>query len=120
MMATVSSSGRGPQRTALSRYGEGDILAVPRDETGRHPSIRRFTIVTLRDGAGALTGLAAIMRDVTERFEEMRALKQKLAEATKAPSGSKTERMDQRSQQSDIGARKKKGPFWGPFRHHRP
>jgi hypothetical protein len=42
-----------------------------------------FTIVPLRDGAGGLTGLAAIMRDVTKRFEEMRALKQKLAEATK-------------------------------------
>jgi hypothetical protein len=27
--------------------------------------------------------LAAIMRDVTKRFEEMRALKQKLAETTK-------------------------------------
>jgi len=42
-----------------------------------------FTIVPLRDGAGELTGLAAIMRDVTKRFEETRALKQKLAEATK-------------------------------------
>lgn len=38
----------------------------------------------LRDGAGELTGLAAIMRDVTKRSEEMRALKRKLAEATKA------------------------------------
>lgn len=37
----------------------------------------------LRDEAGELTGLAAIMRDVTKRFEEMRALKQKIAEATK-------------------------------------
>jgi hypothetical protein len=43
-----------------------------------------FTIVPLRDGTGRLTGLAAIMRDVTKRFEEMRALKQKLAEATGA------------------------------------
>jgi hypothetical protein len=31
-----------------------------------------------------LTGLAAIMRDVTRRFEEMRALKQKLAAVTNA------------------------------------
>jgi hypothetical protein len=38
----------------------------------------------LRDEARRLIGLAAIMRDVTKRFEEMRALKQKLAEATKA------------------------------------
>jgi phage/plasmid primase-like uncharacterized protein len=39
--------------------------------------------VLLRDEAGELTGLAAIMRDVTKRFEETRALKQKLAEAAK-------------------------------------
>ena len=51
--------------------------------TARRVSIE-FTIMPLRDGTGALTGLAAIMRDVTKRFEEMRALKQKLAEATKA------------------------------------
>jgi phage/plasmid primase-like uncharacterized protein len=43
-----------------------------------------FTIIPLRDGNGALTGLAAIMRDVTKRFEEMRALKKQLAEATDA------------------------------------
>jgi hypothetical protein len=42
--------------------------------------------VPLRDAAGQLIGLAAIMRDVTKRSEEIRALKQKLAEATKAPS----------------------------------
>ena len=38
----------------------------------------------LRDETGKLTGLAAIMRDVTKRFEDMRALKQKLAEAMNA------------------------------------
>jgi phage/plasmid primase-like uncharacterized protein len=43
----------------------------------------RTKIVPLRDGAGELTGLGAIMRDVTKRFEEMCALKQKLAETTK-------------------------------------
>jgi hypothetical protein len=42
--------------------------------------------VPLRDEAGQLIGLAAIMRDVTKRFEEIRVLKQKLAEARKAPS----------------------------------
>jgi PAS domain S-box-containing protein len=65
-------------KSGESRYGHGDVLAVP--------GIKKdgaFTIVQLCDGAGELTGLAAIMRDVTKRFEEMRALKQKLAEATK-------------------------------------
>jgi hypothetical protein len=32
-----------------------------------------------------MIGMAAIMRDVTKRFEEVRALKRKLAEATNAP-----------------------------------
>jgi PAS domain S-box-containing protein len=65
-----------------SRYGRGDVPAVPGiKKDGAGVSIE-FMIVPLRDGAGELTGFAAIMRDVTKRFEEMRALKQKLAEAT--------------------------------------
>ena len=70
-------------RSGESRYGHGDVLAVPGiKQDGSGVSIE-FTIVPLRDGAGELTGLGAIMRDVTKRFEETRALKQKLAEATK-------------------------------------
>jgi len=70
-------------KTGESRYGEGDVLAVPGiKQDGAGVSIE-FTIVLLRDEAGELTGLAAIMRDVTKRFEETRALKQKLAEAAK-------------------------------------
>jgi hypothetical protein len=66
-----------------SRYGSGDVLAVPgikKDGTGVS---LEFTIIPLRDETGKLTGLAAIMRDVTKRFEEMRALKQRIAHATK-------------------------------------
>ena len=71
-------------RAARARYGQGDILAVPGiRKDGSGVSIE-FTIVPLRDEAGELAGLAAIVRDVTKRFEEMRALKQELAEATKA------------------------------------
>ena len=69
-----------------SRYGHGDILAVPGiTKDGRDISLE-FTIVSLRAENGTLTGLAAIMRDVTKRFEEARALKQRLAEATNAGS----------------------------------
>jgi PAS domain S-box-containing protein len=70
-------------KSGVSRYGNGDVLAVPgikKDGTGVS---LEFTIMPLRDGAGELTGLAAIMRDVTKRYEEMRALKQKIAEAAK-------------------------------------
>jgi PAS domain S-box-containing protein len=66
-----------------SRYGSGDVLAVPgikKDGTGIS---LEFTIIPLRDVTEKLIGLAAIMRDVTKRFEEMRALKQRIADATK-------------------------------------
>jgi PAS domain S-box-containing protein len=67
-----------------SRYGHGDILAVPAlRKDGTQISIE-FTIAPLRNGADALVGLVAIMRDVTARFEETRALKRQLAEAAKA------------------------------------
>jgi PAS domain S-box-containing protein len=67
-----------------SRYGHGDILSVPGvTKDGAGVSIE-FTIVPLRDRTHQLIGLAAIMRDVTKRFEEMRALKQMLVDATKA------------------------------------
>lgn len=67
-----------------SRYGQGDILAVPGIKKDGSPVSLEFTIVPLQNGAGELTGLVAIMRDVTKRFEEVRVLKQKLADATKA------------------------------------
>jgi PAS domain S-box-containing protein len=73
-------------KSGESRYGHGDILAVPGiKKDGAGVSIE-FTIVPLRNRTHQLIGLAAIIRDVTKRFEEMRALKQKLAEAKKAPS----------------------------------
>jgi PAS domain S-box-containing protein len=69
--------------TGESRYGHGDILAVPgiRKDGGRISL--EFTIVPLRDETSQMVGMAAIMRDVSTRFEEMRALRQKLAEASK-------------------------------------
>ena len=72
--------------TGESRYGHGDILAVPgiRKDGGRISL--EFTIVPLRDETGQMIGMAAIMRDVTSRFEEMRVLRQKLVETSK-PSG---------------------------------
>lgn len=67
-----------------SHYGQGDILAVPGiKKDGSGVSIE-FTIVPLRNGTGDITGLVAIMRDVTKRFEEVRALKRKLADAARA------------------------------------
>lgn len=65
--------------TGESRYGEGDLLAVPAmTKDGRRISIE-FTIAMLRDAAGRLAGTVAILRDVTARFEEMRRLRRQLA-----------------------------------------
>ena len=57
-------------RTSQSRYGQGDLLAVP----GLRKDCKRisleFTIAPLRAKDGTLKGMGAIMRDVTARFEE--------------------------------------------------
>ncbi len=70
-------------KTGQSRYGETDVLSVPAlCRNGTTISVE-FTIVPLRDEGGGLIGMAAILRDVTKRFEEIRALKRQLAEVTK-------------------------------------
>jgi PAS domain S-box-containing protein len=63
-----------------TRYGVGETLAVPAmRKDGRRISIE-FTILPFQDDAGRMAGIAAILRDVTVRFEETRALRQQLAE----------------------------------------
>jgi PAS domain S-box-containing protein len=64
-------------RTGETRYGAGDLLAVPalrRD--GARLSVE-FTILPFHDDAGRMIGIAAVMRDVTARFEEMKALRRR-------------------------------------------
>ena len=68
--------------TGASRYGAGDVLSIPAlRKDGKTISVE-FTVVLLKDAAG-MEGIAAIMRDVTHRFEEMRHLR-KLAQAGKS------------------------------------
>jgi len=67
-------------RTGSTRYGSGEILAVPAlRKDGKRISIE-FTIVPFRDDHARMIGIAAMLRDVTARFEEMRALRRQLAE----------------------------------------
>ena len=66
-------------RTGQSRYGDGDILAVPGVRKDGTRISLEFTIVPLRDGSGGLTGMGAILRDVTTRFNELQTLRKKLA-----------------------------------------
>ncbi|MGE0258421.1 MAG: PAS domain-containing protein [Alphaproteobacteria bacterium] len=72
-------------KTGKTRYGDGDVLAVPalRKDGGRI-SIE-FTIFPFRDHEGNLIGVAAILRDVTKRFEEMKALRKEFAARRVAP-----------------------------------
>src|SRR5215468_4063617 len=64
-------------RTGRSRYGQGDLLAVPGLRKDRKRISLEFTIVPLRTKDGTLQGIGAIMRDVTSRFEELRSLRQR-------------------------------------------
>jgi PAS domain S-box-containing protein len=67
--------------TGESHYGHGDLLSVPaQGKTGQRISVE-FTIAMLRDGDGRSAGTVAILRDISKRFEEVRALKRQLAEA---------------------------------------
>lgn len=65
-------------RTGKTRYGAGDVLAVPAiRKGGAHISVE-FTIVPFHDASGAMVGIAAILRDVTKRFEETKSLRRQL------------------------------------------
>jgi len=69
--------------TGQSRYGEGEMLSVPAlRQDGATISVE-FTIVPLKSDRGEMTGIIAVMRDATRRFEEMRTLRRKLADAEK-------------------------------------
>jgi PAS domain S-box-containing protein len=69
---------RETMRTGRTRYGDGQLLSVPAlRKDGKRVSVA-FTIVPFVDDNGALTGIAAIMRDVTAQFEETRALRKEI------------------------------------------
>jgi PAS domain S-box-containing protein len=64
--------------TGVSRYAT-ELLAVPgRRKDGRRISLE-FTLTLVRDDRGQILGAAAIMRDVTARWERDQELKKRLA-----------------------------------------
>lgn len=72
-------------QSGSTRYGAGETLAVPAmRKDGRRISIE-FTILPFRDDAGRMVGIAGILRDVTTRFEEIRALRRQLADRVTPP-----------------------------------
>lgn len=65
--------------TGETRYGH-DLLKVPAvDKAGRAMSIA-FTVALLQSPEGEVTGIVAIIRDETARFQEERALRKRIAE----------------------------------------
>ena len=71
--------------TGVTRYGR-ELLAVPATrKDGQRISIE-FSIALLKDDRGAVTGVVAIVRDVTARWEAERDLRRRLA-AAEAPPG---------------------------------
>ena len=66
-------------KTGVSRYGSGAVLAVSGlRKDGSRVSLE-FTVVPFRDDEGRLRGIAAILRDVTKRFDEIKDLRRRLA-----------------------------------------
>jgi PAS domain S-box-containing protein len=64
-------------QTGATRYGAGDLLSVPAiRKDGTRISVE-FTITPFRDESGRMLGIAAVMRDVTARFEELKALRKR-------------------------------------------
>ncbi len=67
-------------RTGVTRYGQGQLLAVPAlHRDGRQLSIE-FSIELLQDAAGRIEWVVAVIRDVTERFGRDKALRLQLKE----------------------------------------
>ena len=70
--------------TGVTRYGQ-ELLAVPAvTKDGRRISIE-FSILLLRDDDGAPDGAAAIIRDVTARWERERAARTRSEPTPPAP-----------------------------------
>lgn len=65
--------------TGVSRY-EAELLAVPAIRKGGIQISVEFSITLLRDPADGILGVAAIMRDVTQRWTEQAQVRQRLAD----------------------------------------
>ena len=65
--------------TGVTKYGS-DRLAVPALKKDDSRISVEFTIVLLKDDTGKPQGTAAIMRDMTERWQKEKELKKRLAE----------------------------------------
>jgi PAS domain S-box-containing protein len=66
-------------KNGATRYGEGQLLAVPAlHKDGRRVSIE-FSIQLLKDADDAVEWIVAFIRDVTERYDREKALRGRLS-----------------------------------------
>ena len=70
--------------TGESRYEAGALLAVPAIRKDAARISVEFTVVPFHDEDGNMAGIAAVMRDVTKQFEEMRTLRKQVAQGIAA------------------------------------
>lgn len=66
--------------TGVSRYGAGDLLAVPAIRKDGSSISIEFTIQMLKDADGHVLGPVAIIRDVTRRFQREKELARRVKE----------------------------------------
>jgi PAS domain S-box-containing protein len=71
---------RRAMESGSSRYGDSDLLAAPGIRKDGATISVEFTVAFIKDDDGRIVGIAAVMRDVTARFEEMRALRRKVVQ----------------------------------------
>lgn len=73
--------------TGITRYGT-EVLQVPAiDKAGRQFSIA-FTVALLHGPDGKVSGIAAVIRDDTRRFERDKKQRQRISELERAGAGS--------------------------------
>ena len=65
--------------TGETRYGN-DVLRVPAVHKDGRPLSIAFTVALLHSAQNQFTGIAAVIRDETKRFQEDRLLRKRLAE----------------------------------------
>ncbi len=74
--------------SGVTRYGR-ELLAVPAMRKDGARISLEFSVLLVRDAAGTVVGAAAVIRDVTARWQQDKALKERLAalEATVGGAG---------------------------------
>ncbi len=74
-------------QTGATRYGEGQLLAVPAlHKDGRQISIE-FSIQLLKGADDAVESVVAILRDVTERYHREKELRVRLSALERTATG---------------------------------